>query len=461
MATLKDFLKSVYPVIAILQSFKPTKLPKYKFHLKPLVAIFGLIFFAYTLFYYYILKDLPSPSILATRSVPLTTHIRDRNGRELYKIYSSQNRTLIKLSDLPEYVKQATLAIEDKNFYSHPGFSTSGIIRAFIANFKSCGFKISDCHLTVQGGSTITQQLVKTSLLTPEKTFSRKLRELILSVSVESKYTKEQILEMYLNRVSYGGATYGIEEAAQTYFGISAAQLTLPQAALLAGLPASPTTYSPYGSHPELAKERQKEVLNQMVSAGYLSANQAKSTSATDLIIRPQASSILAPHFVMYVKELLSQKYGSTIVEQGGLDVTTTLDLDIQDQVQKIVSEEVAKVANLHIQNGASLVTIPSTGEIISMVGSKNYFDTSGDGNVNVTLRPRQPGSSIKPINYALAFTKNFTPSSLILLYNSLCRMIHVTETKWRIDHLAQERQKERNQNAPESFHLVRNSIFV
>ncbi|MEK9200446.1 MAG: PBP1A family penicillin-binding protein [Patescibacteria group bacterium] len=396
---LHNFLKSIYPLVDILQLIRFPRI-------KPLVVLsLGFICVLGFSIYVFILKGLPSPSSLAATPIPQTTHIRDRNGQELYKIYSGENRTPIKLGDLPDHVKQAVIAIEDKDFYSHSGFSVQGLSRALISNIKK---------QSLQGGSTITQQLVKISLLSPERTLIRKLRELALAIAVESMYTKDEILEMYLNRVGFGGSSYGIEEAARTYFGVGAKDLTLSQATLLAGLPASPTIYSPYGSHPELAKSRQKEVLRRMVEDGYITWDQAEAASGSDLTFKPPATTIAAPHFVMYIKEILTRKYGPELVEQGGLDVITSLDLDLQEKAEDIVAGEVAKVSYLHITNGAALVTNPKTGEILAMVGSKNYFDIASDGQVNVTKALRQPGSSIKPINYALALQKGFTPSSII-----------------------------------------------
>ncbi len=405
---LKSFLKGFYPAARLLSSIKFRRPPKSFFVVFFLLLLLS-VFSVFT--YFYVFKDLPSPQSLATVPLPLTTHIRDRNGVELYKIYSNQNRTLVKLSDLPPYLREAVISIEDKDFYHNRGFSVPGIIRALYSNL-ACSVDKNQCSL--QGGSTITQQLVKTSLLSPERTIRRKLRELVLSVIVESLYSKDQILEMYLNRVSFGGSSYGIEEASQTYFGLPASQLDLAQSALLAGLPASPTTYSPFGSHPDLAKARQQEVLRRMVQDGYITWDQAQSASAEDLKFKPPGGTILAPHFVMYVKELLAQKYGSDVVEQGGLDVTTSLDLSTQELAQQVVSQEIAKIQYLHITNGAALVTRPATGEILAMVGSRDYFDIAHDGNVNVTLSPRQPGSSIKPVNYSLAFSRGFTPASII-----------------------------------------------
>ncbi len=381
---------------------KPANIPR-GFHLFLALGLIVLGFGIWT--YYYIFADLPSVTSLTTQPVPLTTHIRDRNGVELYKIYKNQNRTLVNLNELPQYLIQATVSIEDKDFYSHVGFSIPGIMRAMWKNLTT--------H-DQQGGSTITQQLVKTALLTPEKTLRRKVRELVLSIAVESKYSKDQILEMYLNRVSFGGEAYGIEEASQTYFGKSSTKLTLAEAALLAGLPASPTTYSPFGAHPELAKVRQQEVLQRMVEDKYLTWTEANAASKSEIKLAPQRIDIKAPHFVMYVKELLTKKYGPAAVEQGGLDVITSLDLSVQNMTQQVVAEEIAKVNYLHIGNGAALVTNPGTGEVLAMVGSKDYFDLLSDGNVNITTSLRQPGSSIKPINYALALSRGFTPSSIL-----------------------------------------------
>jgi len=351
-------------------------------------------------------KDLPSVSQIAFRKQPLTTKILDRNGKILYRIYKDQNRTLIPLAAVPDTIKYGTIAIEDRDFYTHHGISAKGILRALKEN--SSGSKI-------QGGSTLTQQLVKNTLLTPEKTLKRKVREIILSFLVEQAYTKDQILEMYLNEVSYGGSTYGVEEAAQRYFGKSARDLDLAESSFLVGLPAAPSVYSPFGSSPELAYGRQREVLRRMVEDKYITSAQADEAKKKTLIFKPDVTNILAPHFVMYVKELLAEKYGEDAVNQGGLEVTTTLDLDLHNQTQQVVTKEMESLARLRIANGAAIVTNPKTGEILAMVGSKNYFDFKNDGQVNVTLRPRQPGSSIKPLTYAIAFENGQSPSSTVL----------------------------------------------
>jgi 1A family penicillin-binding protein len=355
--------------------------------------------------YNWIFKDLPSPMGLSENEQVVTTRILDRNGNLLFRIYKDENRTLIPLSQVPEHMIQATLAIEDQDFYKHHGFSIKGIIRALIANVQG---------KSIQGGSTITQQLVKNRLLSSERTIRRKIREVILSILVEGSYSKEEILEMYLNQVAYGGSTYGIEEAAWRYFNKKAKNLTLAESAMLAALPAAPSVYTPFGSNPELAYTRQREVLRRMVEDDYIEQEQANVAKNEELKFRQDVIDIRAPHFVMYLKRLLAERYGEEILYEGGLEVRTTLDLALQEEVQKIVTAEVEKLAPLRVNNGASLVTNPQTGEILAMVGSKNYFDFANDGQVNVTIRPRQPGSSIKPLTYALAFEKGKTPSSTI-----------------------------------------------
>ncbi|MBI4059171.1 transglycosylase domain-containing protein [Candidatus Microgenomates bacterium] len=338
---------------------------------------------------------------------PISTKILDRNGQLIYEIFTEKRRTPISLSELPPYVKQATIAIEDKDFYKHFGVDPAGIIRAArntIFNQK------------LQGGSTITQQLVKTALLTPERSLRRKFRELSLTLVAELIFSKDQILEMYLNQIPYGGTAYGIESASQTYFGKSASDLTLSEAALLAGLPAAPTKFSPFGANPQLAKNRQQAVLRRMVEDKYITAEQADEATKTSLRFRKSADNKTPAgiHFALWIKEQLVEEFGERLVEQGGLQVTTTLDLDIQKTAEETVAKEVGRLAKQKVGNGAALVTHPKTGEILAMVGSKNYFAEDEDGQVNVTLSPRQPGSSIKPINYALGLLNHkVTPASL------------------------------------------------
>ena len=357
-----------------------------------------------TLFlYFFIFKDLPSPTRLSSTSLPQSTKIYDRNSTLLYTIYADKNQSFVPLSHIPKNLQHATIAIEDKDFYNHGAIDIRGIIRAGYATlFKK----------QLQGGSTLTQQLVKTSLLTPERTLQRKAKELFESIATELIYSKDKILEMYLNQVPYGGTAYGVDAAAQTYFGKNVSKLTLSEAALLAGLPESPTTFSPFGSHPELAKKRQLDVLSNMYNQKYITKDEYEKAKTAPLVYKKISNPILAPHFVLYVKDLLIKKYGSKTVEQGGLNVKTSLDLGLQSFTQDTVASEVAKLVNYNVGNGAALITNPGTGEILAMVGSKNYFDETSDGNVNVTLAHRQPGSSIKPINYAVGLIKGFTAAT-------------------------------------------------
>lgn len=354
---------------------------------------------------YSVAKSLPNPKMLTERSIPVTTKIFDRNGKLLYEIYADENRTPVKLSDIPQDFKEATLAIEDKSFYYHQGFSITGIVRAGYSILK---------NNEMQGGSTITQQLVRSALLSPEVTIQRKVKELIVSIWAERLYTKDQILEMYFNQVPYGGIAWGAESAAQNYFGKSIRDVNLAEAALIAGLPAAPSLYSPFGSHPELALARQKEVLRRMADEHYITQEERAEAEKITLAFKRPDVSIYAPHFVMYVKDLLSQKYGIHRVEQGGLRVTTTLDLDLQQKTQDIVTQEVANLKSLNVGNGAAVVTEPKNGEILAMVGSTDYFNNEKDGNVNIALTPQQPGSTIKVVTYASALQHGFTAATLI-----------------------------------------------
>ena len=353
-----------------------------------------------------LLKDLPSPGKLSSGEFPVSTKILDRNGKLLYEIYADQNRTPIKIQDLPDHVVKATIAIEDKNFYKHHGFDFKGISRALINTIF---------NKKLQGGSTITQQLVKTTLLSPERTIKRKIREALLSIATEIRYSKDEIIQMYLNHVPYGGTAYGIEQASLTYFGKPAKDLELAESALLAGLPQAPTRYSPFGPNPESSKNRQAQVLKRMFDDGYISSKDLQTALDKELIFAPQTHNIKAPHFSLYVKNLLVEKYGVSLVEKGGLSVTTSLDLDIQEFAELTIATESAKLESANVSNASALVTKPRTGEILAMVGSKDYFNQEIDGNVNITTRLRQPGSSIKPINYAVGLIKGYTPATMFL----------------------------------------------
>jgi penicillin-binding protein 1C len=356
----------------------------------------------------YILRDLPSPRRLTSgENFAVSTQIFDRKGRLLYEIFADENRIPISISTLPPHVYQAAISIEDKNFYKHFGFDIVGITRAARNTLQG---------KRLEGGSTITQQLVKNALLTRERSLQRKVKEGVLAVATEAIYSKEEILEMYLNYIPYGGTAVGIESAAQRFFDKPAKELTIAEAAILAGLPQSPSQYSPYGSTPELGKQRQQDVLRRMLEDGYITQEQQESAEKEVLKFAISKTDIQAPHFVFFVRDLLYQKYGEEKVETGGLRVHTTLDLDLQNTAQASVAANVADLKRANVGNGASLIVKPNTGEILAMIGSKDYFNTAEDGQVNVTIRPRQPGSSIKPIMYATAFQeKLLNPGSYLL----------------------------------------------
>lgn len=346
---------------------------------------------------------IPLPTNLVSNQIPVSTKLFDRSGKLIYEIYADRRTTPILLDEVPGYVMEATIAIEDKDFYKHYGISFTGIVRA--------AYNIVLKH-KLQGGSTLTQQLVKNALLSPERTLRRKIREFALTLTVETIYTKDKILELYLNQIPYGSTAYGIGAASELYFGKPAKDLTLGEAALLAGLPAAPSYYSPFGARPELAKGRQEAVLRRMVEDRYITTEEMEAALTEELkFAKPEAPT--APHFALWVKQRLSEKYGEAVVEKGGLRVTTTLDLELQEFAQEAVATEVAKLKNQKVGNGAALVTRPETGEILAMVGSKDYFATDEDGNVNIIFAKRQPGSSIKPLNYALAIEdKKLTAST-------------------------------------------------
>ncbi len=381
---------------------KLKKVKIWKFGLKS-IGIFIVLVIITVAAYFFVLKDIPSTATIGTSNYPQSTNIYDRNGKLLYSLFTSRNQTFVPFNQIPTNLKNATVAIEDRDFFKHGAIDVRGMLRAAV----SIVFKKQ-----VQGGSTITQQLVKATLLTPEQTITRKIKEIILSFLVESIYSKDKILEMYLNQVSYGGTAWGVQAASYVYFDKPVQKLDLSETAFLAGLPQAPSIYSPFGSHPEAGRARQVDVLKSMLEQKYITSSQEKAAEKEDLKFSKIQNKILAPHFVFYIKDLLVQKYGERLVEQGGLSVITTLDLDLQNYAEASVSGELDKLDNPTVTNGAALITDPSTGEILAMVGSRDYFDAAHDGNVNVTISKRQPGSSIKPINYAVGLAKGYTAST-------------------------------------------------
>ncbi len=350
------------------------------------------------------IRDLPNPETLKTREIAQTTNIYDRHGTLLYQIYANQNRTVIPLSDIPLTIQEATLAIEDKNFYHHLGFDVPAMIRAFNSNIHGGD---------TQGASTITQQLIKSSFFSPEKSIVRKIKEVILSFWAERIYSKQEILAMYFNQIPYGGTAWGVEAAADVYFNKHAKDLTLAQSAFLAGITSAPSAYSPYGESSVYWKKRQTEVLRNMVTLGYITKKQQDHALKEELHFAKPATPLHAPHFVMYVKELLIKHYGLAAVEKGGLRVYTTLDLPLQERAQEIVTNEITNAAYLNVTNGSALVTDPANGDIFAMIGGHDYSDPNG-GNVNATMSLRQPGSSIKVVTYSAALEHGLTAATLI-----------------------------------------------
>ena len=351
------------------------------------------------------LSDLPNPSSISTNYISKSTKILDRNGTLLYEVFANQNRTIVKLDQIPKNLKNATIAIEDRDFYTHPGFDIKGIARALYSNSQ---------NNDLQGGSTITQQLVKSALLTPEPSITRKVKEIILAFWAERIYSKDKILALYFNYIPYGGTAWGVSAASDVYFGKKIEQLDLAESAFLAGLPRAPSVYSPYAGTGNLWKKRQKQVLDAMVLSKYITKKEASNAYKKELVFAGPNIPIKAPHFVMYVKEQLVKQYGLSEVERGGLVVKTTLDSKLQETVQDIVTTEVENDAYLQITNGASVVINPKNGDILAMVGSKNYFDLQNDGNVNLVTSLRQPGSTIKIVTYSLALSSGYTQATLV-----------------------------------------------
>jgi 1A family penicillin-binding protein len=369
-------------------------------------VVFSFLFLFLPLLFFVFVADLPDPYNLSLNSIPKTTKIYDRNGNLLYEIYINQNRSIVKLADIPKHLKLATIAVEDRNFYNHPGFDIRAVLRAALVNLRGTDF---------QGGSTITQQLVKIAFLSAEPTIQRKIKEVALAFWVERIYSKDKILELYLNYAPYGGTAWGVEAASEIYFGKPVKDLDLAESAFLAGLTRAPSIYSPFASkNPNLWKRRQKEVLSAMVAAGFISQKQAERAEAEVLTFRTPNIPLLAPHFVMFMKDLLVQKYGLSEVERGGLTVRTTLDLSIQKMAEEAVKEEVAANSYLNIKNGAALITNPKNGDILAMVGNTDFYNRDIHGEVNIATSLRQPGSSIKIVTYTLALSSGFTEATIL-----------------------------------------------
>lgn len=352
-------------------------------------------------------KDLPDPQNIDDRRVSESTKIFDATGTHLLYEIGDVHRTRVPLSAISANIVNATLAAEDDQFYEHHGLDFAGLVRGTI--LKPLSGK------RAQGGSTITQQLIKNAILTPERTLRRKVKEAVLALELEQRFSKDQILEMYLNDIPYGSLAYGVEAASQQFFGVSARDVTLAQATTLAALPKAPSYYSPYGSHFEDLKARQEYILNRLRDLGMVTADAAEQAKQEPLDFLPPRESIRAPHFVFYVKELLESQYGERVVEQGGLKVTTTLDMRLQTIAEETLKNNQERLKKLGASNAALVAIDPRSGDILSMVGSIDYFNEDIDGNVNVAVRHRSPGSSIKPFVYAAAFERGYTPDTVLV----------------------------------------------
>jgi len=351
----------------------------------------------------------PTLESIRERRVSESTKIYDRTGKILlYDTGGNVRRSIVPIGEISRHIKNATIAIEDREFYQHRGIKPTAILRALLVNITTLNWS--------QGGSTITQQVVKNSILTNNKDVSRKLKELVLAVKLEQMISKDEILSMYLNEIPYGGNVYGVEEASEAFFGKKSSDVTLAEAAYLAALPKAPTFYSPYGKNKEKLEERKNLVLKEMLSNNFITEEEynAAAEEKVSFIAKGDAS-IKAPHFVFYVLDYIKKKYGEEIINNGGLRITTSLNYDLQSIGEKIVYDyAMENKSKFNAENAAIVATDPQTGEILTMIGSRNYFDPEIDGAFNVTTARRQPGSTIKPFVYSEAFIKGFTPETVV-----------------------------------------------
>jgi len=383
-----------------------------------IIFVFAAVTLSIFVFFYYS-RQLPDPNAWQDRKIIQSTKIYDREGKNLlYEIHGEEKRTVIPFNEIPQIVKEATVAAEDAEFYSHSGINIRGIIRAIWADIKG--------GTLAEGGSSITQQLIKNAYLSPERTLSRKIKELILSIALERRYSKDEILNFYLNQIPYGLNSYGIEAAAQTYFNKPTKELALTEVVYLVAMPKAPSYYSPYGNHGEELKSRANHILSRMRELKYISDNDYNNALETTVNFVGQKTGITAPHFVFFIRDYLNEKYGEDFVEKGGLKVMTTINLDLQ-KIAETVVEDGAKHNEIYNTKNAALVAIdPKTGQILAMVGSKNYWgnpepkgcepgkNCQFEPNVNIATRLRQPGSSFKPFVYATAINNGYTPDTII-----------------------------------------------
>lgn len=356
----------------------------------------------------------PDLNSFDSRLAGMSTKIYDRTGNVLlYDVNQAVRRTVVPFNEISPYLKNATISIEDTNFYNHSGIQISSIIRSILVDIMTLQFK--------QGGSTITQQVIKNSLLTPEKTITRKLKEWILAIKLERNADKDFILNLYLNQTPYGGNVYGVEEASRAFFGKSSKEVTIAEAAYIAGVAQAPTYFSPFGKHRDALENRKNLVIQRMYDNGYISKEQMDSAKAEVVEFTPKATnSLKAPHFVMFTLDYLERKYGEEAVYEGGLKVITTLDYEMEARAEEMIKEYVISNEGRFRAENAALVAIdPKTGQILTMVGSRDYFDKDIQGNFNVTTAHRQPGSSFKPFVYLTALNKGYTPDTILFDVNT------------------------------------------
>ena len=389
---------------------------------KFLVLCFSFLFFVFCFLFFYYAKDLPRPEKFMEKQFIESTKIYDHSGEVLlYNIYGEEKRTIIDMESVPEQLIQAVITAEDRSFYEHHGIDYRGVMRAILVNFK--------LKKPAQGGSTITQQLIRSSFLTMSKTAERKIREIILTIELERKYTKDQIMEWYLNQVPFGSNAYGVEAASQTYFKKSVQELSLEESAILASLVCGPSRLSPYGKNKDRLLGRKDYILEGMAKQGYISKEEAEEAKKREISFAPKLVEIKAPHFTIFVKSQLEREYGKEFLKENGLKIYTSLDWELQQLAEKAV-EERAKINEGYQAYNASLVALnPKNGEVLAMVGSKDYFAesypegcTSGkdclfEPKVNIPIYGigRQPGSAFKPFVYVTAFQNGYDDETTVI----------------------------------------------
>ena len=391
---------------------KLIKILKHKIVLRSaLVAVILGLFFAGSIVLWMMTLELPDLSGFENRRVAESTKIYDRTGEILlYDIHDDIRRTVISFEDISEHIKHALVAIEDDNFYNHNGIDIMAIFRAIVRNLQDGDL------LGGQGGSTITQQVLKNALLSSDKKLERKLKEWVLAPRLENLFTKDEILSIYLNEIPFGGNIYGVQEASLRFFGKEARFISIPEAAYLASLPKAPTYFSPYGNNLEKLESRKNLVLKKMREFDYITEDEYQQALATEIEFQKQEQfGIKAPHFVFYVRELLEKTYGEDIVERGGLKVITTLDWELQSKSEEITKKyALINAASYDAENAAMVGIDPKTGQILTMVGSRDYFDEEIDGNFNIATTKRQPGSTFKPFVYVRAFEEGYLPHTKV-----------------------------------------------